>query len=264
MKKVSVAFRVCLVVLALFLAAGRESYPGEVAGGPALGSLRGKRIGVLDGSMNAEAAREKIQEFTMLHFMHNPEMVEGLKSGRVDAILSDAPFLAMLAARDPSVALVREKLEDYDYALAVHKDNKNLADKVNAVLREFMQDGTLRRLHGKWLTGPEAERTLPQPPAGGGVLRVGVVDVGQPFAYQNADGKLVGYDIELATLVAAKLGLRAEFKELLFAHLVQDVVNKNVDIAISSLSINPERAELILFTEPYFRSGSAAMVRSGR
>jgi ABC-type amino acid transport/signal transduction systems, periplasmic component/domain len=230
--------------------------------GPSIAGLDGKRVGLLEGSTDAAVLWSKLSGFTMLYFMTVNDLVNAVRSGSVDAIVFDIPTLAVIEAGNPGLMLIREKLQDANYALAVHKNNARLAEQVDVILRELNQDGTLKRLHAKWITGPEAERVLPQvPPGGNGVLRYGVADIGRPFVYQDAEGKLIGFDIELGMIIAHKLGLQFHPQEFVYAHLVQAVVNNLVDIAGTAISVTPEREQEVKFTTPYFRSGSAAMIR---
>ena len=48
-------------------------------------------------------------------------------------------------------------------------------------------------------------------PADSDTLRVGTEGTYSPFSYQGTDGKLTGYDIEIAQAVGAKLGKQVEF-----------------------------------------------------
>lgn len=225
--------------------------------------LQGKRIGVLEGSMNGEAIRKKVPEFTMLYFMTANDLVTALKSGDVEAIVSDAPALAVLAQGDRSLRLIRDLLQDDNYAFATSKKATELNERISAILRELAQDGTLKRLHAKWVTGPEEGRTLPGiTPGGERVLRFGVAEMGRPFVYQNKEGKLIGYDIELAMILAQKLGMTLHLQEMLFAHLIQSIANGSVDVIGASITVTPERSEEVLFTAPYFRGGAAVMVRA--
>lgn len=260
MRNAFVTVRVLAGVLLLALsAAGVRGGEGSVQ---TFDDLHGKRIGVLEGTMNGEAIRKKIPDFTLLYYMTTPDLVSALKSGGLDAIIGDIPCLVAWSAREPSFRMLRGALQEDVYALAVRKDAADLQDAVNAVLREFRGDGTLERLHNKWMTGPDEGKVLPElPPAGERVLRYAVTDLGEPFSYQDAEGRLIGYDIELAMLIAQKLGVTLDLKEMLFAHLIQSVVAGNADIAGSALTVTPERQEEVLFTLPYYRGGAGVLVR---
>lgn len=247
--------------LGAVLAAGASSGESSIQ---KVDDLHGKRIGVLEGSMNGEAIRQKIPDFTLLYYMTTPDLLSSLKSGGLDAVIAEIPALILWTAKDPELRMLREPLQENTYALITGKNSKELCDRVNAILREFRSDGTLERLHNKWMTGPAEGKKLPEIPDAGGetqVLRYGVADIGEPFVYQDADGNLIGYDVELGLLIANKLGAKLELKEWLFAHLLQAAAAGNIDLGASSISVTPERQEEVLFTLPYYRGGAGILVR---
>lgn len=258
MKIRAIALGILFCILAAVVSVAAAGEPA----GPNTAELHGKRIGVLEGSTNGEAIRSKIPEFTLLYFMTSTDLLTALKSGGLDAVIADLPVIAGWAARDGSFRMLPGVLQEGNYAIAMRKDANQLAERVNAILREFRADGTLERLHNKWVAGPAEGKVLPDiPNEGEGVLRFAVAEVGAPFMYLNAEEKAVGYDIELGMLIANKLGAKLEIKEMLFAHLLQAVVNGSADMAASALSVTPDRQEEVLFSLPYYRGGSGVLVR---
>ncbi|WMT85280.1 transporter substrate-binding domain-containing protein [Pelagibacterium sp. 26DY04] len=89
-----------------------------------------------------------------------------------------------------------------------------------------------------------------------GVIRVAVPQDGPPFGMTDANLELVGYDIDMARLVAESLGVDLEMTSVIGANRVPYLTSGRVDIVISSLGRNPERAEVIDFSEqayaPFF------------
>lgn len=81
-----------------------------------------------------------------------------------------------------------------------------------------------------------------------------------PMEYQE-NGEIKGYDIDLIKEVADRLGLKADIKNQAFDSLVTQVAGgKTFDAAISSITINDERAQQIAFTDPYYDSNLAIVV----
>jgi len=74
-----------------------------------------------------------------------------------------------------------------------------------------------------------------------------------PFIGQNEKGELIGYDVELAKLLAKKLGVKIEFnrKAKTFDEIIELVNQRHVDLAIGILTPTPERAKKVRFTKPY-------------
>ncbi len=87
-----------------------------------------------------------------------------------------------------------------------------------------------------------------------GKLVVGLPkDKQKPFFYNNKNGALVGIDINLAHLIAHELGVEVEFSQTrdTWNAVVQDVADGKTDIAISYISVTPERSMKVAFSKPY-------------
>lgn len=83
------------------------------------------------------------------------------------------------------------------------------------------------------------------------VLVVGLSADYPPFEFQQA-GELVGFDVEVAQLVAEQLGMKVEFKNIDFSTLVPAVQSGLIDCAISAMAPSPERRKNIDFSDVYF------------
>jgi polar amino acid transport system substrate-binding protein len=87
-----------------------------------------------------------------------------------------------------------------------------------------------------------------------GTLRVGVT-LFAPWAARGAGGELVGFEIDVAEQLAADLGV----EPLLFAYdvdrLVPALESGEIDIIAAGLTITPERALHVNFSDPYAESG---------
>jgi ABC-type amino acid transport substrate-binding protein len=92
-----------------------------------------------------------------------------------------------------------------------------------------------------------------------GALRV-AVDYGfAPFSdLQN--GEALGYDIDLARAVAAKLGLRAEFVASGIEAIYEDLANGKADLAASAVPYAPEQGWRASFSSFYFNAGQVLIV----
>jgi polar amino acid transport system substrate-binding protein len=92
-----------------------------------------------------------------------------------------------------------------------------------------------------------------------GVLRV-ATDIGwRPFA-DLRNGQVVGYDVDLARAVAARLGLRAEFVPTGFDALYDALTSRKADLVASALPYAPEQGERARFSEFYFNAGQVLVV----
>lgn len=86
------------------------------------------------------------------------------------------------------------------------------------------------------------------------VLRVGTESSYAPFEFTQ-EGKLVGFDIDLMNAVAAEMGAQVEWVQMPFDGLIPAMLTSQVDMAVASFTITPERAKRVEFSSPYYRSG---------
>jgi polar amino acid transport system substrate-binding protein len=95
-----------------------------------------------------------------------------------------------------------------------------------------------------------------------GALRV-AVDFGYyPFSGVR-QGQPIGYDIDLATAVAQKLGLRVEFVPSNLDSIYDDLANHKADLAASALPYAPEQGWRAGFSTFYFNAGQVLVVPRG-
>ena len=92
-----------------------------------------------------------------------------------------------------------------------------------------------------------------------GVLRVGMTVDQPPFNMRNRSKDIVGFDVDLARALAEKMQVKLEIVELPFSELVDAVPGKKIDLAISGLTITPERTRKVSFVGPYTLSGKSIL-----
>jgi glutamate transport system substrate-binding protein len=121
--------------------------------------------------------------------------------------------------------------------------------------------------------GGPAVAEKPTFPAGTTMARLaeaGTIKVGtkfdQPlFGLKGLDGKPAGFDVEIAKIIAAKLGIPADKIEFTEApsKVREDVIQqKAVDMVVATYTINADRRQKITFAGPYYVAGQDLMVKS--
>lgn len=95
-----------------------------------------------------------------------------------------------------------------------------------------------------------------------GVLRVGVFTDRLPFVFLNGARRLVGFDVEMAHLLARDLSVKAEFVEVEdLAALSRLLETGRIDLAMTGFPVTPERATGMLFSDPYLDETFAFVVK---
>jgi len=92
-----------------------------------------------------------------------------------------------------------------------------------------------------------------------GVLRVGIDPSYPPFETVR-DGKVEGYDAELARAIASDLGVRVEVVPLALDSLYDALAAEKVDMLISALPFIYERQRDVRYSLPYYQAGQVLVV----
>lgn len=93
-----------------------------------------------------------------------------------------------------------------------------------------------------------------------GTVKIGVPESFAPFGSLGPEGEYVGYDIDVAKLVAEDLGVELELVPVTSKQRIPFLETDRVDVVISSMGANPTRAKSIWFSSAYapFYSGAFA------
>jgi ABC-type amino acid transport substrate-binding protein len=95
-----------------------------------------------------------------------------------------------------------------------------------------------------------------------GALRVAVSPDRPPLILKNRSGATVGFDVEIVQALADAMGLELKLVEVPFADLLASVESGRADLAISGLTMTPERNARVAFAGPYFVSGMSVLAKS--
>ncbi len=92
------------------------------------------------------------------------------------------------------------------------------------------------------------------------VLRVGVNPQFKPFSFEK-NGTRVGVDIDIANLLAEKLGVTTKIVvPKSFSELIPMLQADEIDIIIAGMSITFDRSKIIDFSAPYFDTGMSILL----
>lgn len=88
-----------------------------------------------------------------------------------------------------------------------------------------------------------------------GYVRIGVSLGGEPVGFRNASNEPVGYDVDVAKALAAKLGVPARFSDVSSDARISMLMSKQLDLVVANVSITPQRARVVDFSIPYNVAG---------
>lgn len=92
-----------------------------------------------------------------------------------------------------------------------------------------------------------------------GTLRVAMSAAQPPYSMKNGGGEVIGYDVDLAGALARVMDLELAIVELPFGELFAALADGRADLAISGISITPERTLSMGFVGPYTFTGKSIL-----
>ncbi|UXP33605.1 transporter substrate-binding domain-containing protein [Reichenbachiella agarivorans] len=95
-----------------------------------------------------------------------------------------------------------------------------------------------------------------------GEIRVGITGNQPPFAMKAKTGDYIGYEIDLATMLAESMSVKLTLVPMEFHNLIPALEDGKVDIVMSGMTITPERNMRVAFVGPYMISGKSILTKS--
>jgi polar amino acid transport system substrate-binding protein len=126
--------------------------------------LAGKRLGVVQGTLQEAYARNHFAKTDVVNFPDNNSAVAALNGGSIDAHFLDYEAAKQYGERFKGLSLaVNIPSFDAPAGFAVRKGNDSFREALDKALHEAMQDGTWKALYTKWFPGsPMPEQYLPK------------------------------------------------------------------------------------------------------
>ena len=223
----------------------------------------GKTFAVPTGTAADNLVLRKIPDAKIKYYNSAFDCAMAVKEGKADAAAYDRPILQNIAAKNDGLIVLPELIVDDRYGFAVQLQNEKLKTVIDQVLAELKSNGTYDDMMKRWF--PEKGVPAPMPDieivGENGILKFGTAAVTEPMSFMDANKNIVGFDIEFATYIARKLGKKLEIVDMEFGAMLPALVAGKVDMIGAGLSITEERAKSVLFSESYYPSGIAAIVK---
>ena len=91
-------------------------------------------------------------------------------------------------------------------------------------------------------------------------IKVGANVGNVPWEFEDASGKIVGFEVDLMTEVGKRLGKEVTFENIPFQGLFPAVQSGRIDAAVSSITITQKRLASVSFAQPYYDSDQSLTV----
>jgi len=94
-----------------------------------------------------------------------------------------------------------------------------------------------------------------------GELRVGVSGDMPPMNLLTKDDKVIGMDVDVATMIAEAMGVKLSLQRIDFNGLLPALESGRIDMIVSNMTMTPDRNLKAAFVGPYFTSGKAFLTK---
>ena len=200
------------------------------------------------GSAGEEVANEKGWKITSVGSQADALME--VSSGTSDAAIIDLLMAGAMVGEGtsyPDLKVTDQKLTSELYGAGCRKGS-DLASYINSVMSAAYADGSMLELAKTYgvqealLEQPAAEFTASESDSdvayiqGKGKLVVGITEFA-PMDYKDANGEWIGFDADMAKLVAEKLGVEVEFVVIDWDMKVNELDSKNIDVVWNGMTL---------------------------
>ena len=107
--------------------------------------LKGQKVGAQMGAIQADIAEEKIPEADLQLLSNVNDLVLGLKSGKIEALVVELPVAEMIVKNNPELVIGEEKAKDSEggSAIGLQKGQQALLDSVNGTIKRIKDEKLL-------------------------------------------------------------------------------------------------------------------------
>lgn len=169
-------------------------------------------------------------------------------------------FAACSGGSKTKVKVIDFNLTTENYAFGVDKAQPELLTSVNEFIAEIKENGKFDEICNKYFgdgtPSPVTSATLDDSKD---QLLVATNAAFAPFEYTEGD-KFLGIDMEIAALLAEKLGKELVIQNMDFDSVCLSVGQHKSDIAMAGLTINEKREQYVTFSDAYYEASQKLIV----
>lgn len=241
-------------------------------GGSAAKEAEKMTYAVEAGSAGEAAAKEKGFKYNAVSSQGDTLME--VSSGTSDAAIIDLLMAGAMIGEGTSYPDMKytDELTTEEYGVGCRKGS-DLASYINAVFSETYADGSMKKIAETYgvqealIEQGESEYKAAEKDSDvayiqdKGTLVVGITDFA-PMDYKDDNGEWIGFDADMAKLVAEKLGVEVQFVEIDWDTKIMELKSKNLDVVWNGMTLTDEVTSGMECTNAYCRNAQVVVVPS--
>ena len=227
------------------------------------------------GSAGEAAAAEK--GFKTVSVDTQAKALMEVDAGTADAAIIDLLMAGAMVGENtsyPTLKVTDQKLTSELYGVGCRKGS-DLASFINSVMGEAYADGTMQELANTYgvqealLEQSASEFTASETDSDvkyiqdQGTLIVGITEFA-PMDDKGADDEWIGFDADMAKLVAGKLGVEVQFIVIDWDMKVNELDSKSIDVVWNGMTLTDDVKAAMSTSKPYFNNAQVVIVRADR
>ena len=222
------------------------------------------------GSAGESVAKEKGYEYNAVSSQADALME--VSSGTSDAAIIDLLMAGAMIGEGTSYPDLKytDKLTEEKYGVGCRKGS-DLASYINAVFAETQESGKLLEVAKKYgvqesLTEhakceyEKSENSDVEYIKGKGTLVVGITDFA-PMDYKDENGEWIGFDADMARIVAEKLGVTVQFVVIDWDTKVMELDSKSIDVVWNGMTLTDAVMNAMECTNAYCNNAQVVVVK---
>lgn len=165
------------------------------------------------------------------------------------------------SSKSEAVKVIDVKLTEEEYAFGVDKNKDDVLKAANELIAEIKSNGKLDEICNKYFSDgkPEAVESAKED-SSKNQLVVATNAAFEPFEYTKGD-KYYGIDMEIAKLLADKMGKELVISNMKFESVCTNVGQHKCDIAMAGLTVNEKRKKDVTFSDSYYDASQKIIVK---
>ncbi len=92
-------------------------------------------------------------------------------------------------------------------------------------------------------------------------LKIGIENFNPPFVMQGSKQQLYGFDIDMMNKICKMMQRTCTYQVMRFDQFFDAIINKQIDLAVGSITITPDRSKIVSFSMPYLVSNSRFLTK---
>ena len=240
-----------VVLLALFGLASCSSDEERIAHLHGEEDLVGLRVATTAGTCY-DIDLSKRSDIQLQLYNTDADLLHSLISGQSDVLVNDETVFNSEVRNEYGVKIAFKGEQQFPTALMFRKDEVEMVQAMNTVLKTLQEDGTMQELKEFWLTDAYLEnrffRHVPVETVGE-PLHVACVTNMAPISFMIGN-EWYGFEIDLVRALSNYLHRPVEFRLFDDTGMLA-VKNGMADMLIGGMFVTPERQQEFLFSEPY-------------